>query len=134
MAENPNCTDAPIDAFAQLTSTSSTSTPTSVYTGPAASSTSTGGAKVGVFKAISTDTTQAIALAVYKTISSMDYLVGFVSIPQASGATLPAIVDILDELWGDIMNLGAGTTIKVMPAVAPASGKIVNIQLEGATF
>lgn len=132
MASTPNVTYAPFDSIGQLTSSSSTSTPTTVYTGPSTGQ-STGGAKVGVFKAISTDTTQTQYLKVYKTISSVDYLIGVVPIgPAATNA--PTVVDILALLWGSAMNLGPNTVLKVCPTTALGSGAVINLQVEGATF
>ena len=133
MASTPNVTYAPFDALAQLTSASSTTVPTTVYTGPA-NGQSTGGAKIGVFKAISTDTAKSFNLNVYKTVSSVDYLIGVIQIGAASSAVSPTVVVILSLLWGSAMNMGPNTILKVMPDVAPTSGKVINLQVEGATF
>lgn len=134
MASTPNLTHAPIDAATQLTNASSVSVPATLYTAPTTGE-STGGAKVGFFRATSTDTTQAINLLIYKTISGIDYLLGYVAVPMAASAATPATVDILAALWGGLAcNVGPGVVLKVMPAVAPASGKIVNVTVEGATF
>lgn len=133
MAATPNVTYAPVDALAQLTSASSTSTPTAIYTGPA-SGQSTGGAKIGVFRAISNDTAKAFNLNIYKTVSAVDYLIGTVNIPMAASATSPAVVDVLMAIWGAAFNLGPSTILKVMPDVAPTSGKVINLHIEGATF
>lgn len=129
MATTPNLTSTPIDALTKLDSTASTSTPASALVAPA------NGAKIGVFRAISTDTTQTISLGVYKSVSGVDYLLGYVALGAASSATGPAAADILSEIWGgNAMNLASGTTIKVLPSVAPASGKNVIVQIEGASF
>lgn len=133
MASTPNVTYAPLDALAQLTSASSTSTPTAVYTGPS-SGQSTGGAKIGVFRAINTDTAKSFNLGIYKTVSSVDYLVGYVALGAAASATSPTVVDILSLIWGSAMNLGPSTILKVLPDVAPTSGKVINLHVEGATF
>lgn len=129
MATTPNLTNAPIDALTKLDSTASTSTPTSALVAP------TNGAKIGVFRAISTDTTQTIMLGIYKSISSVDYLLGYVTLGAAASATAPTVADILSEIWGgNAMNLAYGTTLKVLPSVAPASGKNVIVHIEGASF
>lgn len=134
MASTPNVTNAPIDAAVQLTSAVSTTVPTAVYTAPAATSTSTGGAKIGVFRAISNDTAKSFNLSIYKTIASVDHLLGVVTVGVAASAVSPSIVDILSLIRGTAMNLGAGTALKVMPDAVPTSGKVIEIEIEGATF
>lgn len=129
MATTPNLTNTPIDALTKLDSTASTSTPASALVAPA------NGAKIGVFRAISTDTTQTIMLGIYKSISGVDSLLGYVTLGAASAATSPSVADILSQIWGgNAMNLAYGTTIKVLPSAAPASGKNVIIHIEGASF
>lgn len=129
MATTPNLTNTPIDALTKLDSTASTSTPVAALVAPA------NGAKLGVFRAVSTDTTQTIMLGIYKSISSVDYLLGYVTLGAAASATAPTVADILSAIWGNnAMNLAYGTTLKVLPSVAPASGENVIVHIEGASF
>lgn len=133
MASTPNVTYSPVDALAQLTSSSSITVPTAIYTGPS-SGQSTGGAKIGVFRAINTDTAKSFNLNIYKTVSGVDYLLGVIALGAAASATSPTVVDILSQIWGGPMNLGPSTILKAMPDVAPTSGAVINLHIEAATF
>lgn len=127
MASTPNVTYTPVDACFNLT----TNTATSVYTAPS-SGQSTGGAKVGVLRAINADT-KSFTVLIYKTIASVDYLIGSFVL-GAGTATTPATVDILSLIWGSAMNMAPSTGLKFKLDSAPTSSNLVFIHLEGASF
>jgi hypothetical protein len=121
----------------QFTSSYTINTITTVYSG------GTNGSKVETFIATNTDSTNTQVLQIYLVISSVNYLIGSISVPLSSGNTIAApAINVLTALTGlpkdsngnPYLYLASGTVLSCSIGIQPASAKLFNMITAGGDY